>query len=522
MSIKIETIKLDPIAATAGANVALKDFQVSEEVRALLEKNGVNLYPANSTIGDKAISWAGRAYTLPAEPRQVTLEEAAEALKQKAAEENEIISVFEMVDAMPWDGAQAFQKAIEFLFGWGISKPTPGFFGPKPPVLRSISTGPNPGDTIQVFWGHVEIPQLGCTLKTAVAVKDNARIVFSIGGQIPKGKRHLLDALVSLTRIFARERSIYKGKAIRMFVEDNGDLNFEHEPEFISTDIATVDQLIFSEGTRRQIETNLFTPIRHSNVCRQMGIPLKRGVLLEGPYGTGKSLTARATAALAQQNGWTFIMINRVAGLKSVLDFAHRYAPVVVFAEDIDRVVEGQGRSVSIDDILNTLDGVQSKDHDIMTVLTSNHADKINRAMMRPGRLDAIISIDAPDAEAAERLIRQYGAGLIDENEDLTEAKRVLAGRIPAVIRETVERAKLATITRANGAVPSDLKSDDIVVAAETMQVQLGLLYGSPEAEKSVAEQLGVALIDSVRESIHGSSLIDRLNDIKTKLDEGY
>jgi SpoVK/Ycf46/Vps4 family AAA+-type ATPase len=71
-------------------------------------------------------------------------------------------------------------------------------------------------------------------------------------------------------------------------------------------------------------------------------VPLKRGVLLEGPYGTGKTLTAFVTAKKCVENGWTFIMLDRVAALKEALTFARMYAPAVVFAEDIDRSVEGE------------------------------------------------------------------------------------------------------------------------------------------------------------------------------------
>lgn len=503
--VKVKTVE----AAQGGAAVAVAAFEPSQAVRELLAKHNVSIYPPNTSVGDKSIEWRGRGYVLPNDPSEVSLEDAAKALKAKADEEKQPVRVYEQIDCMPWDGAQAFQKAIEFLFGWGISRPTPGFFGPNPPVLRSIKTGPEVNDTIQVFWGAVEIPQLGCTLNTSIDYKDD-RIVFCVGGTIPRGKRHHLETLVALTRIFANEQSIYKGKAIRMFVNEAGELDFDREPEFIKTDIGLMDKLIFTDNTRSQVETNLFAPIRYSEVCRQMGIPLKRGVLFEGPYGTGKSMTAAATAALAVQNGWTFIMVNRVSGLKSVLDFAHRYAPVVVFAEDIDRVVEGHERTVSIDDILNTLDGVQSKKHDIITVLTSNHANKINRAMLRPGRLDAIISVELPDGAAAEKLMRQYGGSLIPESTDLSRSREALAGRIPAVIREAVERAKLSAIARTGG-VPRDLTDDDMFTAALTMQTHLDLLYSKEDEPKTPEQALGEALLGAIRNGVSNNSLFDSL-----------
>src|SRR5262249_43736373 len=152
----------------------------------------------------------------------------------------------------------------------------------------------------------------------------------------------------------------------------------------------------------------------------------------------------------AVRNGWTFIYLDTVLDLKRGLDFAARYAPAVLFAEDIDRVVDGE-RSVSLDEILNTIDGVDTKNGEIITVFTTNHVEKINPAMLRMGRLDALIHVAPPDAKAAERLVQLYSRGLLEDNCDLTEVGKMLSGKIPAFIREVTERAKIATIARVGG-----------------------------------------------------------------------
>lgn len=458
----------------------------------------MSIAPAGERAGAHDINWQGRGFSLPAEPTPMSLRESSEVLRRKADEEEQEITVSEVIDALPWDGAQAFAKAIESLYGWGIMQAKRGFFGMKiPPVVRSIKIGPGAKDTIQVFWGDTYIPQMDAVLSTSAGMKDG-KYVFQIGGTIRKNQRHNLETLVALTRIYANTKSIYKGKAIRMFVDKKGQLDPEKEPEFLKLSDETIRELIFSDDVKHQIETNLFAPIQYPEACRELKIPLKRGVLLEGRYGVGKSMTATATAKLATDNGWTFIMLDRVAGLKQVLDFAHRYAPVVVFAEDIDRVIAGDERNVSIDDVLNTLDGVQGKNHEIITVLTTNHADKINRAMLRPGRLDAIVTVTPPDAEAAQKLMRLYGRGLIDPASSLEKAGEALAGQIPAVIREAVERAKLAGIARIGG-VPKELVDNDLVVAAGTMKAHLELMDGQKPKEQSHAEIIGEAVLAEMK-----------------------
>lgn len=505
------------------------EFEPDPEVRALLASHGVNIAPSGERAGAHDINWQGRGFVLPAEPTPMTLRESSEVLRRKADEEEQEISVSEIIDCLPWDGAQAFGKAIESLYGWGIMQAKRGFFGIKiPPVVRSIKTGPGPKDTMQVFWGQTFIPQMDALLETSAAMKDG-KYVFQIAGTIKKNQRHNLETLVALTRIYANTKSIYKGKAIRMFVDAKGNLDPDKEPEFLKLSDETIRDLIFSDDVKNQIETNLFAPIQYPDACRELKIPLKRGVLLEGRYGVGKSMTATATAKLAIDNGWTFIMLDRVAGLKQVLDFAHRYAPVVVFAEDIDRVIAGDDRTVSIDDVLNTLDGVQGKNHEIITVLTTNHADKINRAMLRPGRLDAIVTVTPPDADAAQKLMRLYGRGLIDPAAPLDKAGEALAGQIPAVIREAVERAKLAGIAR-EGGVPTKLVDEDLVVAAGTMKAHLDLMDGQKPVEKTHEQIIGEAFLASMKDGSASAmnkiaetteeinDVVDAVNDKATRI----
>src|SRR5262249_22003547 len=152
------------------------------------------------------------------------------------------------------------------------------------------------------------------------------------------------------------------------------------------------------EDIQNQIDTSILVPIMHTKEVEAQKIPLKRTILLEGPYGTGKSLTARMAARVCEENGWTFILLDRVQGLRTALEFANRYSPAVVFAEDIDRISEE--RNDAANDLINTIDGVLSKSSKIMTILTTNFADKLDKAMVRPGRLDAVISLRAPSDAA--------------------------------------------------------------------------------------------------------------------------
>jgi transitional endoplasmic reticulum ATPase len=229
----------------------------------------------------------------------------------------------------------------------------------------------------------------------------------------------------------------------------------------------------------------------HTDACRKLKVPLKRGVLLEGRYGTGKTLVARDLARICEANNWTFILLDKVQGLRVALEFANRYAPAVVFAEDIDRIMTD--RDEAANDLVNVIDGVISKRAEIMTVLTTNFVEKLNPVILRPGRLDAVISLKAPSDEAVQRLLRVYAGKLLAADADLTQAGKELSGQIPASIRECVERAKLGMIGRGDKHL-SDL---DLVTAAKTMKNHLELLNRDLR-QPSVAEKLAESLHEVV------------------------
>lgn len=454
----------------------------------------------------------GREIVLPSEPHAMRLDEAVTALQRKMQEEEAEYRVTESIEAFPLDGAIAFSRAIAQTYGWANGVPTPGFFGSNPPMMVNVEVAF--GKYAQVHWGRLALPNVEGFLETGITEREG-RPIFLIQGRVKKKNAPEIQALAELTRKLVREQSIYKGKAVKLVTNDDGRLvvDVTSPPRFIDTTKVDARELIFSDVVLEQIDTSLFTPIEHTQVCREQKVPLKRGVLLEGPYGCGKTLTAFITAQKCEANGWTFIMLDKVAGLHDALSFARQYSPAVVFAEDIDRTVSGE-RSVEIDDVLNTIDGVESKGTEIITILTSNHAENINRAMLRPGRLDAVITVHPPDAKAADRLMRLYARGLLAESEDVTEASGELAGQIPAVIRETVERAKLSAIRHTAPGQELRITGRDLLVAARGMRNHLRLLNPEVKGESTLNERMGAVMTEVVQAAVKGNGLYSLVTDV--------
>jgi transitional endoplasmic reticulum ATPase len=410
-------------------------------------------------------------------PDGMDMDTAIKWLQRRKREDEEIVRVSEAIVAHPMDGAFALTKALAQKYGWTNMIPTPGFFGPTPPSMISLEV--EAGKTVQVPWGRIAIPNVDGYLVTGWSEKDD-QVIFMLHAEVRQKHKKEVAEVAELTRKFLKKGSIYRGQAIRVKFnggqrDEDGNLKFNPNdtPKFLTQDELQAQELIFADDVNAQIETSLFTPIEKTDLCREHKIPLKRGILLEGQYGTGKTKTAYAAAARCVKNGWTFVYLEKVGELQAALQFAKQYQPCVIFAEDIDRVTDGE-RDVEMDDILNTIDGIESKDSEIMVVLTTNFVQNIDKAMLRPGRLDAVISVTPPDAKAAEKLMRLYGRSLLRKDADLAEAGAILAGQIPAIIREVVERAKLAALAHSNGKLELDGK--DLVLAAKGMLAHLKLL----------------------------------------------
>jgi hypothetical protein len=444
---------------------------------------------------DTDITYQGDKIILPSNPAPMTLEAAIEALERKVSERDTRFDLQEQIPGFPFDAMVAFVKAMKEKYGWASVVPAKSFFDVVPD-MHTVRVGPKPKDTIQVPMGKFKIPGVDDPIYIHIAADHSGgtkiRPILCIHANVKLAEKQLIMELVALAKDIMARESIYKGRPLRLKVQPDGEINFGLEPDFIDVSRISKDELVLSKPVMEQVEVSLLTPIKHTQACLEHKIPLKRGILLAGNYGTGKTLTSSVVARVCEEHGWTFIALDDAKGLKGALEFAKQYEPAVVFAEDIDRV--SGVRTDKVNDLLNMVDGILTKESKVITVLTTNHVDKINQAMLRPGRLDAVIMVTPPDSEAVQRLLRMYGRGLIATNEPLERIGTEAAGRIPAILREIVERSKLSMV--ANGR--QQVIEDDLLSAYRGMKPHLALLEAPAEATKTAQERLGDALAEIV------------------------
>lgn len=460
--------------------------QAQRQINAFLEF----LQTANNVeakFKDVSIARKGTQIILP---EGMTYSEARLWLKRKEDDEEKNVAVSFSIPCFPLDGVIALRRAMEEMFGFAAYADTPTFFGPKPPTMVQVKMPDGSMETAPI--GRMQPPMFEGGYINAHC----GEMSVSISGEIKKKFEPQVKQLIKLTQTLLSERSIYRGSAfildLTWKVKGHEFHPVNNAPTFM--DVSRVDEegLILNRDTMFALTANIFTLIEATDACRRMAIPLKHGCLLAGPYGTGKTMTAKVTASKAVRNKWTFIYLKTPSEIATALLMAQMYAPAVVFTEDIDDVVSGE-RDDDLNNILNTLDGVDTKDKPIITVLTSNHPDKINPAMLRAGRIDTVIAFGEPDAEAAVRFVQLYckdagGSSLLAEmsKEDTVRIGEALKGYVPAFIAEAVQKAKRFAIHRLKGEdITGEITAEDLILAAEALRSHQAMVEKKKEPTKS-------------------------------------
>lgn len=378
-------------------------------------------------------------------------------------------------DYRPHDLAYATYVCLRDHFGYAQSKARQGMFGPEPPQELVIPIGYLHGklEKATVPWGDMVLPGLrGSTLTITHTNHKEKGALGRLVARCRRADKPVVDGFFRVVEDYIERNSIYRSHAVY------GNM------EFFDTEVIDPDRFVYTEAVWAQAETNILSPMKHAKILAEHGMSPKRVVLLEGPFGTGKSGLARTAAKVAVSQGWTAITARpSVDDPFAVLQTARLYQPALVFIEDVDTFSESQDPGY-VSRLLDQFDGFGNKDVNMLLVLTTNHPDRIHKGMLRPGRLDAVIHIGDMDRPGVERLANIMIGKNLDPETDFDKFFDATHHFTPAYVAEAIERAFRYTIAREGK--PGLINDTDLANACESLRAQHALQEAAADSHEKL------------------------------------
>lgn len=217
----------------------------------------------------------------------------------------------------------------------------------------------------------------------------------------------------------------------------------------------------------------------------ELGARIPRGVLLVGPPGTGKTLLARAVAGEAGApflsiSGSDFVEMYVGVGASRVRDLfeqAKKKAPAIVFIDEIDAVGRHRGagtgggndeREQTLNQLLVEMDGFGTNSG-IIVIAATNRPDVLDPALLRPGRFDRQITVNRPDAQGREDILKVHSRNKpLGPDVDLKEIAKDTIGFTGADLENLLNEAVLLAVRRKKKALTMQEISD------ATSRVEMG------------------------------------------------
>ncbi len=382
---------------------------------------------------------------------------------------NQVVNLRYKINGFYKETLYALSLAVKEVLGDFFMNTKEGASGPIVPQLISINL-PD-GTEVKVPSGRIPLNKFGndCYIESSY---DDEVNVLVINARIRQSGEGDLEKIISTTKRIIKENSIYKAKPLVLEFDEYGCVS---DPEFLDLSGIDDNKILYSQSIREGL-VPILARIKNTEACIEQDLDLKLGVLMEGPYGTGKTLTAFNLANIAAQYGWTFLYVKECKYFANALTIAENFARndngVIVFTEDIDQLLRGE-RDASSQDVLNTLDGGDNKNLPIISIFTTNHIEVIEPTFLRGKRIGSLISFGMLDDETATQFIQKL---VVDKNNksimeegDISRAVNALCGIAPAFASEVIDKAKAFMIHRGD----NKITQDDIVSAANSYKAQM-------------------------------------------------
>jgi len=247
----------------------------------------------------------------------------------------------------------------------------------------------------------------------------------------------------------------------------------------------TLDDVGDMAATKQALTEAVLWPLQHPDTFARLGVQPPRGVLLYGPPGCGKTFVVRALASTGR------LSVHAVKGselmdkwvgssekaVRELFGRARDSAPSLVFLDEVDALTPRRGQSFDsgvtdrvVAALLTELDGIEPL-REVVVVGATNRPDLIDPGLLRPGRLEKLVFVEPPDAQARLDILRTAGKSVPLRGVDLTALAADLDGYSAADCVALLREAALTAMRHSVDA--AEITADDIAAARETVRPSL-------------------------------------------------
>ena len=256
--------------------------------------------------------------------------------------------------------------------------------------------------------------------------------------------------------------------------------------EEVSVGSVTLDDVGDMAEAKQSLTEAVLWPLQHPDTFARLGVDPPRGVLLYGPPGCGKTFLVRALASTGQ------LSVHAVKGselmdkwvgssekaVRELFRRARDSAPSLVFLDEVDALAPRRGQSFDsgvtdrvVAALLTELDGIDPL-RDVVVLGATNRPDLIDPALLRPGRLERLVFVEPPDADARREILRTAGKSIpLSDDVDLDQVAAELDGYSAADCVALLREAALTAMRRSIDA--SDVTAADLEAARKTVRPSL-------------------------------------------------
>ena len=265
----------------------------------------------------------------------------------------------------------------------------------------------------------------------------------------------LVPLLILMGAFYFVMRSMSGSRMMGGFTQSRAKEFNQERPDVTFSDVAGEDEAV---EELEEIREFLASPDKFHKV----GARIPRGVLLYGPPGTGKTLLAKAVAGEARApffsiSGSEFMELYVGVGasrVRELFERAKKNAPAIIFVDEIDAVGRHRGsgigggndeREQTLNQLLVEMDGFDERAN-IILIAATNRPDILDPALLRPGRFDRQIAVEAPDLKGREAILKVHAQGKpLTQQVDLRQIAKRTPGFTGADLANVLNEAALLT-----------------------------------------------------------------------------